>query len=142
MVKLVANVRLSFKNLSLIFAAGSLGGLLKALAVWLCGVSGFSALLGSQLAPALTPLMIYQHMVWGGLWAFLFLLPVKGLSYSSLGVIYSLPQTLVSLLVMMPRLGRGMLGLGLGHMTPVLILFMGFVWGIGTAIWLKWSRES
>ncbi|MDD2901613.1 MAG: hypothetical protein PHU44_04200 [Syntrophales bacterium] len=135
-------MRLTFKNLSLIFAAGSVGGLIKGLAAWACGAVGFNALLGSQMAPVLTPFWVYQHMVWGGLWAFLFLLPLKGLSYISLGVIYSLPQTLISLVVIMPGMHRGLLGLGLGHMTPVLILIFGFIWGIATALWLKWSRES
>jgi hypothetical protein len=135
-------MRITFKNLSLIFAAGSLGGLLKGLAAWLCGTLGLNALLGSQFAPMLTPLWVYQHMVWGGLWAFLFLLPLRRLSYVSLGIIYSLPQTLISLVVLMPKMGKGMLGLQMGHFTPVLILFFGFVWGITTALWLKWSRES
>ena len=135
-------MRLTCKNLSLIFAAGAVGGLIKGLAAWACGAVGFNALLGSQMAPALTPLWVYQHMVWGGLWAFLFLLPLKGLSYVSLGVIYSLPQTLISLVEIMPRMHGGLLGLQLGHMTPVLILIFGFVWGVATAIWLKWSRES
>lgn len=133
---------ITLKNLSLIFAAGSLGGLLKGLTSWLCGAVGINALLGSQFAPALTPFWIYQHLVWGGLWAFLFLLPLRGISYVSLGVIYSLPQTLISLLVLMPKMGRGMLGLHLGIMTPVLVLFFGLVWGVATSLWLKWSRES
>jgi hypothetical protein len=135
-------MQISFKNISLIFAAGSLGGLVKGLAAWLFGTLGISALLGSLYAPALTPVWVYQHMVWGGLWAFLFLLPLKRVSYISLGIIYSLPQTLVSWLVMMPQMNRGLLGLRLGYTTPALILFFGFIWGISTALWLKWSRES
>lgn len=133
---------ITMKNLSLIFAAGALGGLLKGLTAWLGGAWGINALLGSQYAPALTPFWVYQHVVWGGLWAFLFLLPLKRLSYVSLGIIYSLPQTLVALLVMMPQMHRGLLGLRLGYTTPALILFFGFVWGIATGFWLKWSRES
>ena len=133
---------ITLKNLSLVFAAGSLGGLLKGLAAWFCGAWGFNALLGSQFAPALTPFWVYQHVVWGGLWAFLFLLPPRGRSYVSLGVIYSLPQTLIALLFLMPKMGKGVLGLQMGPMTPVLILIFGFVWGLVTALWLKGSRES
>jgi hypothetical protein len=135
-------MRITFKKLSLIFAAGAFGGLLKGLTAWLCGAWGINALLGSQFAPMLTPLWVYQHMVWGGLWAFLFLLPLKKLAYVSLGIIYSLPQTLIALVILMPKMGKGPLGLQMGFMTPVLILFFGFVWGIATALWLKWSRES
>jgi len=133
---------ITLKNLSLVFAAGSLGGLLKGLIAWLCSAWGINALLGSQFAPALTPFWVYQHVVWGGLWAFLFLLPPRGRSYVSLGVIYSLPQTFIALLVLMPKMGKGVLGLQMGLMTPVLILIFGFVWGLVTALWLKWSRES
>jgi hypothetical protein len=141
-LKKIITMRITCKNLSLVFAAGSLGGLLKGLAAWLFGTLGINALLGSQFAPSLTSFWVYQHMVWGGLWAFLFLLPLRGWSYISLGVIYSLPQTLVSWLVMMPQMDRGLLGLRLGYATPALILFFGFVWGMATGWWLKWSRES
>jgi hypothetical protein len=130
------------RNLSLIFAAGCFGGLLKGLVAWGFGASGLCALLGSGFAPPLTLPWIYSHVIWGGLWGLLFLLPIKGLSYYSLGVIYSLPQTLVTLLVLMPKMHRGWLGLELGYLTPVLFVFFGFIWGIATAFWLKWSRES
>jgi hypothetical protein len=132
----------SRKNLSLVLAAGCFGGLMKGLAAWLFGAMGLCALLGSRFAPPLSPAWIYSHVVWGGIWALLFLLPLKGFSYYSLGVIYSLPQTLIALLVLFPRMNRGFLGLGLGSITPVLILFFGVVWGITTAFWLKLSKES
>jgi hypothetical protein len=79
-------------------------------------------------------------MVWGGIWAFLFLLPLRKLSYYSRGVCYSLPQTLIALFVMFPQMNRGMLGLKLGYSTPLLILFFGVVWGITTALWLKLAK--
>jgi hypothetical protein len=131
-----------FKNTSLIFAAGCFGGLFKGLVAWLFGAIGISALLGSHFAPPLTPAWIYSHVVWGGIWAWLFLLPVKDFSYFSLGVIYSLPQTLISLLVLMPNMNRGLFGLKLGYMTPLLVFFFGLIWGITTAFWLKLSKES
>jgi hypothetical protein len=81
-------------------------------------------------------------VVWGGIWGFLFLLPLKKISYVSLGIIYSLPQTLIALLVMAPRMGRGLLAWQQGWTTPILILFFGIIWGATTGLWLKWSRES
>ncbi|MBM4274729.1 MAG: hypothetical protein FJ134_09775 [Deltaproteobacteria bacterium] len=131
-----------FKNLSLIFAAGGFGGLVKGLCAWLFGVMGLNAMLGSQFAPQLTGQWVYSHVVWGGIWALLFLLPVRGWSYYSLGVIYSLGQTLVALLVMFPSMGKGFLALGLGAATPALITFFGFIWGLATAFWLKAAREG
>jgi len=133
----------AYRNLSLIFAAGGFGGLVKAIVAWLFGALGINALLGSSLAPALTPPWIYQHMVWGGIWALLFLLPLRRLSYPALGVLYSLPQSLVMLLIVMPKMGlAGPWGLGWGRITPVLILFFGAIWGLSTGLWLKVARES
>jgi len=132
-----------FKKLSLIFAAGCFGGFVKGMVAWLFGASGVNALLGSTLAPALTPPWIYQHAIWGGIWALLFFLPVRGLSYPALGVLYSLPQSLIMLLVLFPRMPQaGLWGLKMGLITPFLILFLGGVWGVATGLWLKASRES
>lgn len=128
-------------NLSLIFAAGSFGGLVKAMVAWIFGAAGINALLGFKMAPALTSVWIYQHLVWGGIWALLFLLPLGG-SYYFRGAIYSLGQTLVQLLVIFPKMNRGLLGLELGLMAPVLVCFFGVVWGLATGFWLKYARKG
>jgi hypothetical protein len=129
------------KKLSLIFAAGAFGGLAKALVAWLFGAAGINALLGFKMAPALTPFWIYQHMVWGGIWALLFLLPLGG-SYYLRGAIYSLGQTLVQLLIIFPKMNRGLLGLELGVTAPVLVTLFGVVWGLAAGFWLKQAAEE
>jgi hypothetical protein len=130
-----------YRNLSRIFAAGAFGGLAKALTAWGFGAAGLNAALGFKMAPALTPMWIYQHVVWGGIWALLFFLPPKG-SYYLRGALYSLAQTLVQLLVIFPKMGKGVLGLELGYMAPVLVTFFGVVWGLAAAFWLQFSREG
>lgn len=135
-------MRITAKTISLVFAAGSFGGLAKGLAAWLFGALGLNALLGSHFAPALNPPWLYVHVVWGGLWALLFLLPSRGWSLYSLGVIYSLPQSLISLLVLFPKMNRGLLGLQLGYVTPILVLFFGFVWGWTTAFWWQQVKKG
>ncbi len=130
-----------YRKLSLIFTAGAVGGLVKAVVAWAFGASGLNALLGFPMAPAMTPMWIYQHMVWGGIWAFLFLFPLPG-SYYLRGAVYSLGQTLVQLLVIFPKMHKGMLGLELGYMAPVLVTFFGVIWGLATGFWLKFSREG
>ena len=67
-----------FRNFSLIFAAGAFGGLVKAMVAWGFGAAGLNALMGSKMAMGLTPMWIYAHVVWGGVWAFLFFLPRRG----------------------------------------------------------------
>lgn len=135
-------MKITFKNVSLIFAAGCFGGFAKGMVAWLCGTIGINALLGSQFAPQLSSQWVYAHAVWGGIWAMLFLLPIRGWSIYSLGILYSLPQSLISLLVMFPGMNLGLFGLQLGYATPVLVIIFGFVWGTATAFWLKLARES
>jgi len=129
-----------YRNLSLIFAAGAFGGLVKSIVAWSFGAAGINAVLGFKMTPALTSMWIYQHLVWGGLWALLFLLPLAG-SYYLRGVFYSLGQTLIQLVIIFPKMGKGLLGLELGYMAPVLVTFFGVIWGLATAFWLRSSRE-
>ncbi len=133
-------MRITFKTVNLIFAAGCFGGLAKGLLAWACGASGLNALLGSQFTPLLNAQWVYAHVVWGGIWAMLFLLPLRGLSVYGLGILYSLPQTVISLLVMFPKMGRGLMGLQLGYSTPLLVVFFGFVWGVATAFWWQQAK--
>lgn len=135
-------MKITFKIISLAFAAGCFGGLAKGMAAWLCGAIGITALLGSHFAPPLSAPWVYAHVVWGGIWALLFLLPIRGWSIYTLGIFYSLPQSLISLLVMFPKMNRGLLGWQLGYSTPVLVLFFGFIWGLTSAFWWKQSRNS
>lgn len=133
---------MSVKEVSLTFAAGVLGGLANSLAVWLFGAVGLTGLLGVALAPELTPAWLYPRLVWGGLWGWLFLLPRPKLTYSSRGIIFSLGPSLVQILVVFPlKAHKGVGGIELGTLTPLLVLFFNVVWGLVTAVWLKWSRS-
>ena len=130
-----------FRNFSLIFAAGAFGGFVKAIVAWSFGATSLNTALGFMMAPALTSMWIYQHVVWGGIWAFLFFLPLRW-SYYTRGALYSLAQTLIQPVIIFPKMGKGMLGLELGYMAPVLVTFFGVIWGLATAFWLKFSREG
>jgi len=133
----------SVKEWSLTFAAGVLGGLANSLALWFFGAFGINHFLGVALAPMLTPAWLYPRLVWGGLWGFLFLLPFPRLAYPSRGLIYSLVPTLVQLFIVFPQvLHKGVGGLELGYLTPLLALFLNAIWGVVTAVWLKWSRSA
>jgi hypothetical protein len=129
------------RNFSLIFAAGACGGLVKAIVAWGFGAAGLNAVMGSKMAMGLTPMWIYAHVVWGGIWASLFFLPLRG-SYYVRGALYSLAQTLIQLVIIFPKMGKGMWGLELGYMTPVLVTCFGVIWGLATAFWLKFSRQG
>ncbi|RJX28944.1 MAG: hypothetical protein C4525_15335 [Desulfarculus sp.] len=123
------------------FAAGALGGLANAVAVWLAGASGFTAALKVNLAPALTSGLIYQRMVWGGIFGLLMFLPLFRRSIFWRGVIFSLAPSAVQLLAIFPQAGQGLYGLALGTLTPALVLLFNFIWGWFAAAWLRGSDQ-
>jgi hypothetical protein len=126
-----------FKDLTMVFSAGCLGGLTNSLAVWIFGAIGITAVFGVGIAPSLTPAWLYPRIVWGGLWGLLFLLPVlKGSCYLR-GLVYSLGPSIVMLFIVFPlKAGKGVMGLDLGAMTPVFVLIFNAVWGLTAAAWL------
>lgn len=125
----------------MLFAAGALGGLANSLVVWGFGALGISRALGVSIAPALTPAWLYPRIVWGGLWGFLFILPLRSASEIRRGLLLSLAPSAVQLLVVFPiQAHKRMLGLGLGVLTPLLVLFFNGVWGLVTGWWLRGTR--
>jgi hypothetical protein len=134
---------LSVKEVSLAYAAGALGTLASGLAILLFGAVGINQLLGVAPAPHLTPAWLYHRLVWGGIWGWLFLLPYPRLTYPSRGLIYSLGPSLVQIFIVFPLVAhKGVGGIELGYLTPLLVLFYNAIWGIVTAIWLQWSRSA
>ena len=127
-----------FRNLTLAFAAGSMGGLVNSLVLWLFGRAGIPAELGVKLAPALTPPWLYPRLVWGGLWGFLFVLPIFRNQPFARGLFFSLWPSVVQLFVVFPyQANKGVLGLDLGTLTPLFVLFFNAVWGLTAAFWLR-----
>lgn len=134
---------LTMKNLSLVFVAGCWGALLNGLAVWAFGALGIAPALGVHIAPPLTPAFLYAKLVWGGLWGFLFLIPLSRWSLPARGLLFSLAPTLVQLFVVFPVMAhKGVLGLQLGYLTPLLVVFYNAIWGYGAGWWLNWAGVS
>lgn len=130
----------TLRNVSLTYAAGTVGGLLNSLAAWLFGAYGITAAAGVRLAPHLSASWLYPRLVWGGLWGFLLLLPMLRSRPVSRGLLLSLGPSLAMLLYFFPReMHAGMFGLDLGWLTPVFVLFYNAVWGVSAALWLRWS---
>lgn len=128
-------------SLSLFFAAGALGGLASSLVAWAFGEFGLARELGVSLAPRLTAAWLYPRIVWGGLWGGLFVLPLASPSWLKRGLLVSLGPSLVQLLLIFPvDEKRGLLGLELGPMTPLLVLFYNGVWGVVASWWLRGVR--
>lgn len=139
------NIPRSFlRQATLAFGSGAFGGLINSLTVWLFGLIGITGLLGVKLAPALTPEWLYPRLVWGGLWGFLFLIPIYSLIRQPgwlTGLLLSIAPTLVQLLIVFPAKDKGLLGLSLGVLTPLFVLLFNAVWGISTAFWLHLAED-
>ncbi|MGD2095930.1 MAG: hypothetical protein PVG35_00025 [Desulfobacterales bacterium] len=126
------------RKLSLVFAAGVLGGLINSLAVWGAGELGITAAAGVKIAPKLSAGWLYPRLVWGGIWGILFLLPMMQSRIWSRGFIYSLGPTLVQLFVVFPiKAHKGTMGLELGMLTPLFVVVYNAIWGWAAAIWLR-----
>jgi len=131
-----------FIKLTILFSSGCVGGIINSLVVWFLGARGVTAALGVKIAPDLTPTWLYPRIVWGGIWGFLFLLPFLRKSLFWRGFLFSLGPTIAQLFVVFPaKASSGMMGLGLGHLTPLFVLFFNAVWGVSTAIWLRLAKE-
>lgn len=128
-------------KLSSAFAAGTLGGLINGLAVWIFGETGITAAMGVDLHPHLTPPWLYQRLVWGGIWGFLFLIPVLKKSVAARGLLFSIGPSVVMMLLVFPKMGKGAYGLSLGTMTPLFVLFFNAIWGLVSALWYSASAE-
>jgi len=134
-------VDLTMRNLSLVFVAGCWGALLNSLGVWLFGVLGIAPALGVHIAPPLTTAFLYPRLIWGGIWGLLFLLPMGRWSFPTRGLLFSLAPTLMQLFLVFPVMAhKGLLGLQLGYLTPLMVVFYNAIWGLGAGLWLKWTR--
>ena len=129
------------KKIMLFFAAGCLGALANSLTVWFFGTTGITGAMGVSISPALTPNWLYPRIVWGGLWGLLFLLPLHKTNIFSKGAILSLGPTVIQLFIIFPlKAHKGLAGLELGLLTPLLVLFFNWVWGVSAAAAIKLSK--
>lgn len=122
------------REIALCFSAGSVGAMAKTGTIWLCAYFSGTAGFASHLANAQYPSGVYARIVWGGIAAFLFLLPlvrgswvVRGLS---LGLIAAVLQVVV-----VPLLEHGGMHFALVPLLSVLVLSC--IWGLATAIALR-----
>ena len=130
------------KKLSLVFAAGSIGGLFNSLAVLIFGAIGITSALGVKIAPSLSASWLYPRLVWGGIWGLLFLFPLMQKRYLYRGLIFSLGPTVVQLFIIFPiKASKGIMGLDLGLLTPLFVFVFNAIWGLAAAIWLRWVNK-
>lgn len=124
------------------FTGGALGGLVDSLNIWLMGKVGISDLLGIGMKPEFTAPWLYQRMIWGGIWMLLLLLPVLKGQTAARGLLFSLLPSAMMLFFVLPSMGKGMLGLGFGNLTPVVVIGLNFIYGLVASFWYQAANSG
>ena len=121
------------------FTGGAIGGLVDSLNITVLGKLGISDLLGVSMKPEFTAPWLYQRMIWGGIWMLLLILPLWKKQTVLRGCLFSLLPSAMMLFMVLPGMGKGILGLGFGTLTPVVVIGLNFIYGIVAAYWYKFT---
>jgi hypothetical protein len=116
------------------YAAGALAALLTAVVLWIAVRADLGKLVDVQLSrlfPAGLELgLLGRRVLEGSLFALaLPFVRSRGLSAVRAGLVVSLLPSLRELFLRLPHLGYGMLGVGLGALTPIVVLAANAFWG-------------
>lgn len=125
------------RKISGAFTGGAIGGLVDSINITLLGKLGISDLLGVTMKPEFTAPWLYQRMVWGGIWMLPLLLPLWKKQTVLRGCLFSLLPSAMMLFMVLPGMGKGVLGLGFGTLTPVVVIGLNLIYGIVGAYWYK-----
>jgi hypothetical protein len=117
------------RRLSLLFSAGALGGLVNSIVV-------------GEYNQNLALPMVYSRVVWGGLWGFIFLIPLKIKNIYVRGLYLSFAPTLSTWLIVLPSKGKGLFGYKQGPWIFLTVIVFNAIWALVTAFWLKSVREE
>jgi len=129
------------KKLLIFFSAGCSGGFAYSIVVSSFGDFGITSALGVSFHHGLSPGWLYSRIVWGGIWGILFFLPLSQSNLFLKGTILSLLPTAFQLFAVFPLFSNHSIGgIDLGFLTPVVILFFNWVWGVATGLTLQLSK--
>lgn len=128
---------------SLCFTAGLVGGLTGSVLLWMAGSYGWTAAMQVNLAPQWTLDWLFPRLIWSGVWGLLLVPRFMPRSIFWRGLCVSLAPTLAQLLVAFPAdPDKGLWGLGLGALTPVVVIVVNAVWGWVAAMWLVLADDA
>jgi hypothetical protein len=118
--------------------AGAVGALANSAFLWAAGASGATEALGVRIAPSPSAEWLQPRILSGAVWGLLFLLPLASQRWIAQGLALSLLPSAVQLFVIFPqRTSAGMLGMGLGALTPFVVIAANAVWGLAASAWLR-----
>jgi hypothetical protein len=135
-------VGIMIRKISGAFTGGAIGGLVDSVNITILGKVGISDLLGVSMKPEFTAPWLYQRMIWGGIWMLLLLLPLWKKQTIFRGCLFSLLPSAMMLFMVLPGMGKGLLGLGFGTLTPVVVIGLNFIYGIVASYWYESTVKS
>ena len=129
------------RNISLAFTGGAIGAFIDSFNIWFMGNVGISDLIGITMKPEFSAPWVYKRMIWGGVWMILLLIPILKNRICLRGIIFSLIPSSMMLLVVLPSMGKGLLGLGFGTLMPVVVIGLNFIYGIFASYWYTLGKK-
>lgn len=131
----------TLKKLGLTFAGGCLGGITATALNIALGLINFPSSVGVSYSQEANVGNLYAGILIGGIWGFIFLIPVLNNMWYLKGIILSLIPTLVQLMVVLPLEGGAkFFNIDVQSLTPVYILSLNIVWGMITAGFLEYTK--
>ncbi len=123
--------RAFWRQATLAFSAGALGALFNRAALVAMGAIGIIG------APVVSKEWLYQALVWGGLWGFLFLIPWRS-HWLVRALVFGIGPSLGVWLVLFPYVWHmGFFGLSGGPLSIVVPLIANGAWGVAAGGWLE-----
>jgi hypothetical protein len=124
------------------FCSGLLGALAYCGVAWMAAAIGLPQWCGVDLVPQWTAAWVYPRLIQGGLWGLLFFITVSSPrsrnQWVRKGLWVSLVPMVLQLFYVFPnRTTYGLLGLGLGTLTPAFIVLYNLTWGAVTGIFAR-----
>ncbi|MFQ5515039.1 MAG: hypothetical protein ACE5FG_11450 [Myxococcota bacterium] len=121
-------------RLAMAYFGGAVAALVTSLLLWAVAQAGLLELIGVGLAPSLRWSWLAPRLLWGSLFALAYpLVRRRGFTPVRSGLILSVLPSVVELFIVLPNGPHGLLGLSLGHLTPLVVLATNAVWGWGLA---------
>lgn len=120
-----------FRQLSLAFAAGGVGVIALVAAMWILKESGALASLGLRPPSPRMPDFLYSRIVWGGIWALLFVLPIMSRQWLLRGLIVGALASIASIFYFNPAWKSAPFAF------VILIFVANSIWGAVAAGWYR-----
>jgi hypothetical protein len=134
------------KKISVLFAGGCFGGICNIFTGWVFEALHISSEMGMKMPVTFEAPAVYRPIIWGGIWGFIFILPLFNKRPVLKGIFLSIAPSLVALFVFMPIRYKAILeipgsttamtGMNIGILMTIYVLMVNAVWGIAAGLWV------